>query len=152
MVATGGTVKVPPQRAANGPCDTPRSTSLSRRPAHLCDLTTNQNQRTHTYERPLGRPDIAVHSWFSPGRQGLQITLILLINITITEMNDDGTFCMECSKIKLADDPSPLPSHPHFAPTVSVAVSFVVVVLVVVLTPFNVLPICLSFIIIIFLN
>lgn len=104
----------------------------------------------HTYERPLGRPDIAVHSWFSPGRQGLRITLILLINITITEMNDDGTFCMECSKIKLADDPSPLPSHPHFAPTVSVAVSFVVVVLVVVLTPFNVLPICLSFIIIFF--
>lgn len=104
----------------------------------------------HTHERPLGRPDIAVHSWFSPGRQGLRITLILLINITITEMNDDGTFCMECSKIKLADDPSPLPSHPHFAPTVSVAVSFVVVVLVVVLTPFNVLPICLSFFIIIF--
>lgn len=131
VVATGGTVKVPPSGPQTGHA-TLRSTSLSRRPAHLCDLATNQNQRTHTYERPLGRPDIAVHSWFSPGRQGLRITLILLINITITEMNDDGTFCMECSKIKLADDPSPLPSHPHFAPTVSVAVSFVVVVVVVV--------------------
>lgn len=64
-------------------------------------------------QRPLGHPDSAVHSWFSPGRQGLRILIIIIIIIIniITEMNDDGTFCMECSKIKLADDPRP-PSLP----------------------------------------
>lgn len=92
----------------------------SREHDHLCDPATSRNQRLQTYadlltctvtevldQRPLGRPDSAVHSWFSPGRQGLRIIMIIII--IITEMNDDGTFCMECSKTKLADGPPSLP-------------------------------------------